>query len=793
MLIVAQFLGIYRVWGSRAKIDCLLIGVDRMSLKIGLKAVEEQRYQEAIELLTYFCQNCFDYHSQEYIQAKIGLARAHYGLGEREQVVYICQELARSESLSVRQWAQQWLNAIQATPKYTSEELKTILTRGRQALKKKNYPEAIKSLEEYCQHNHQPDLPETQQAKMWLVQAYAATRDTQGAISVCEELNWSGDTMIKQWAKEKLPSLRLAQQKHNQSKYSSDATYLEHQPQKSAKSDVDICAQPTIKTQFLPQRSTQPEVNLAQQVGNSGLFLATVVTLMLLLVPSCALCFFLVWLINYNWLGWSLMPVVGMAVAVTMIVNFVWFCLATPLIDRLHKKQYNLRRIPLTEISYYSPEAADLIERICRENNLKLPLLGVIDTPIPTAFSYGSFANQSRITVTKGLFTYLDEEEIATVYAHELAHILKGDARLMTFGYSFSYMVFNLLPRSFNLPEIVSSCMSYFLLYLSRVREYHADYFAVKTTGNPNALSRSLLKIAYGIIEEQEREGRNSNLLVATRGLGIYDPKMAIPAGIAYQINSKSENAGRIFAWEIFNPWATWLELNATHPLTGKRLQVLANYAKQLQLSSAFNLDTILEEGKKLNQHKLRGNFALDLIILNLPWLSLLLGLALGLIVYYLNQSHELLLSLPLWSLGLGIIIKGCLRYSEHKKVKETKVIGLISNPYTNPLRGWRVELSGELIGKSENYGLLSCQLKLQDEMSLIYLDRFPRWFNSQKLASGSLVKVTGWFRRGLSVWLDIKSLKTPNYHLQGYHRLGAIAAGVASIALGTLFFWLQL
>ena len=39
----------------------------------------------------------------------------------------------------------------------------------------------------------------------------------------------------------------------------------------------------------------------------------------------------------------------------------------------------------------------------------------------------------------------------------------------------------------------------YIVLWFSRTREYYADRFAGQATGNPNALARALVKIAYGL------------------------------------------------------------------------------------------------------------------------------------------------------------------------------------------------------------------------------------------------------------------------------------------------------
>ncbi|MHA2343159.1 MAG: M48 family metalloprotease [Candidatus Hodarchaeales archaeon] len=40
------------------------------------------------------------------------------------------------------------------------------------------------------------------------------------------------------------------------------------------------------------------------------------------------------------------------------------------------------------------------------------------------------------------------------------------------------------------------------VLFLSRVREYYADSFSAEATGQPGALSRALVKIAYGMVKE---------------------------------------------------------------------------------------------------------------------------------------------------------------------------------------------------------------------------------------------------------------------------------------------------
>ncbi|MEN9218559.1 MAG: M48 family metalloprotease, partial [Gloeomargarita sp. DG_2_bins_126] len=147
---------------------------------------------------------------------------------------------------------------------------------------------------------------------------------------------------------------------------------------------------------------------------------------------------------------------------------------------------------------------------------------------------------------------------------------------------------------------------TYLLLYLSRVREYFADHFAAEATGNPNALSQALVKIAYGILDQSQKSEQPSRVLEGTRALGIFDPKAAVATGTVYGA-AGTEAVGRVFLWDLFNPWATWMELNSTHPLTGKRVRALASYAEALGQPAAFNMAEILSEGRHLDKGRLYG------------------------------------------------------------------------------------------------------------------------------------------------------------------------------------------
>ncbi len=63
---------------------------------------------------------------------------------------------------------------------------------------------------------------------------------------------------------------------------------------------------------------------------------------------------------------------------------------------------------------------------------LRHPDLGVIETPARNALTVGALGVRPMIVVTRGLLDALDDDELAAVLAHEIAHWRLGDTRLLT-------------------------------------------------------------------------------------------------------------------------------------------------------------------------------------------------------------------------------------------------------------------------------------------------------------------------------------------------------------------------
>ncbi|WP_263971172.1 zinc metalloprotease HtpX [Leptolyngbya sp. PCC 6406] len=507
-------------------------------------------------------------------------------------------------------------------------------------------------------------------------------------------------------------------------------------------------------------------------------------------------------------------PSFGLAIAVvlTILFNAVVFFLSPFLMDLTQRWLYGTRWVSLADIRRQSPEAAQVIEQVCREHKLKQPRLGIIDDQNPTAFTYGSLPDTARLVVSQGLFTYLEDEEVATVYAHELGHIVHWDFALMTLAATLVQVMYLIyvfgqrmsrgggdnkakdVAQSLALAAYVFYIVgTYLILYLSRTREYFADHFAAESTGNPNALSRALVKIAYGIVEEGQREKEPSRLMEGTRALGIYDAKSANSTGTAYRVAASPERVGRVFLWDLFNPWGWWMELNSTHPLTGKRVRALSTYAEQLGLTIEFDMGRVVQEGKRLSKHRLYGNFALDILLYTAEPLGLIVGLIVGLLL--LPTDWGFLMGAFL-GLGAGILVKRSVMYPDFNRAPQSDVLTLMSDPYASPLRGQPVKLDGKLIGRGQAGYSFGSDLKLQDKTGMLFLRYSSRFgpignflFGASQVkdlinTSGSTL---GWFRRGIAPWMDLIRYTSGGKTINSYHRFWSLILGVGCILAGII------
>ncbi|WP_299402780.1 M48 family metalloprotease [Acaryochloris sp. IP29b_bin.148] len=634
------------------------------------------------------------------------------------------------------------------------------------------------------------------QAQMYLIMAHQGCGQLEQALMLCQPLFKSPLPQVQEWANQVLPQLQ------------------QDQDQRAARKAVPI---PGPEVTSTPVAQPHPETPVKEERGPAGMTLKrSGGGVPLNLVAGVTVCLLLS-IVLLGVMGLLQItgltdPVLGGGIALggTVLMSTAALGLSPQLMDWTQGKLYGTHWITVSELEQLSPETSQVLQNVCADRNLTMPRLGLIEDEHPTTFTYGIRPNHARLVMSRGVLTYLEEDEVAAVYAHELGHIVHWDFAIMTVAAAFLQMIYwiytlldkigrgSLWGRIVTLvPALaVYSCYligTYPVLYLSRTREYFADHFAAEVTGNPNALSRALVKIAYGMVKEGQPSAP-SRLLEGTRTLGIFDAKAAFLSGTAYRIAADANKMGRVFLWDLFNPWAMWMELQSTHPLMGKRVRALGAYAEQLELDIAFDMGRVVAEGRRLNKKRLYGHFWMDLIFYWADWLGLGAGCLLG----TTWGAGLTTISCMLIGLGVGLWVKTLLMYPNFSRAPQRDMLTLMSDPYVSPLRGQPVQLQGQLTGRDEVDAPCGATLVMDDKTGWLFLRASSRlgllgnvWFRLAQVTPliGTQAGIVGWFRRGVDPWMDLIKLKTEGGQVvKSYHRFWSFLWGGCLILLGIIF-----
>lgn len=706
---------------------------------------------------------------------------------------------------------------------------------GAAAVKQRRFSEAVQHLEAYCRANVGVESQEHFQAQIWLVQTYKALGKRPEARHLCWILSQSEQPQVKAWATEmmnqlpvQIPGRPPVEAAPSRRPRPSSPPPQTPPPRQAHKVDD---RQPA--DQKIPVKTLLATVELKGL--STHLTRVSGLTMVLLVGMVQALLWALFWLMDSAHPAQGLLMATGGAIA----FNLAAFWVAPWVMDGAQRWIYGTRWTDLSEIERHSPEAARLIQQVCETQNLKHLKLGVIHDQNPTAFTYGSLPSHARLVVSQGLFTYLDEDEIAAVYAHELGHIVHWDFAVMTLATTLIQLTYLIhlyaqeLGRNWDngpvraglqgAATLALGCYGLgeaLVLYLSRTREYHADRFAAAVTGNPNGLARALVKIAYGIVEEAKHSSsphasssspRSGKVLRGLRALGIVDVHSAGSVGSAYQGAGSDRNCrlNDVFAWDLFSPWAGLVELRSSHPLTGKRIRALGRHAQQLDLRAVFDLSPVAQTGCQLDKKRLYRGFLTDVMLLASPLIGVAGGLLGGSLLGGLFSGGSgasptmLLLGGGLLGFGVGTCVQGWVMFPSLKNTDRTDVLSLMSDVYASPLRGRPVQLAGRIVGRSQAGNRASADLQFQDDAGLVrlqYTSRLGRlgnlWFGWRQAAQaiGTDAWVTGWFRRGLSAQVDLYSLERDRQtSLKGYPRFSQWLRGSLCTGLGGLLVLLAL
>jgi len=504
-------------------------------------------------------------------------------------------------------------------------------------------------------------------------------------------------------------------------------------------------------------------------------------------------------------------------IILTVVISIISWLVSPWFTDLIHKWVYKFRVMEFDELAKRSPKTARLLTEACGRHKIRVPMLRILDDMNPTAYCYGSLPSNSRIVVSEGLFHYLNDDEVAAVYGHELGHIKNLDFIVMTVANTLLmilyeiYVIFTRIrTRGKNNPLPLIGLISlifwwigtYLVLYLSRTREYLADHFSGVETKNPNALARALVKIGYGITAEPDT-ALSSRLMGSVRSLNIMDYKGAdtVGAAVRLSVDEKKEMTGRVpafdarrvskvFLFDIFNPWASIVQLGSTHPLTGKRIKALMELAAETNQAQVFDFKEIAIDGAGLDRRRLYGKFFFEVLI----YFSPILGIVAGLVLALFDQR---LVGVVVLTFGLGLLTKGIYRFPSVKNPEETTVLELMSDPYASPLRGRPVIVSGTVIGKAAAGALFGEDMVIHDPsgglITLNYESAIPLFGNlffgykRVRAMVNQRVAAVGWFRRKVTQVIDLKTIKTSDRPFRSYTRFWALFLAVIITGIGII------
>ena len=138
----------------------------------------------------------------------------------------------------------------------------------------------------------------------------------------------------------------------------------------------------------------------------------------------------------------------------------------------------------------------------------------------PNAFATGAFKNNALVAVSTGLLQSMNEEEVAAVLGHEIAHVANGDMVTMTLiqGVVNTFVIFlarvvgYAIDRAVFRNEREGTGIGYFLTvivleivfgivasmivaWFSRQREFRADAGAAQLMGTPSSMIKALQRL----------------------------------------------------------------------------------------------------------------------------------------------------------------------------------------------------------------------------------------------------------------------------------------------------------
>jgi heat shock protein HtpX len=289
------------------------------------------------------------------------------------------------------------------------------------------------------------------------------------------------------------------------------------------------------------------------------------------------------------WVGYFDFLTVGILV---VVLNVAQWLLSPYLVGAI----YRVKEMKSDE----NPKLHQMVADLSKKSGISAPKLMLSQIPLPNAFAYGSPLTGSRVAVTQGLLTHLDDGEVEAVIGHELGHLKHRDVQVMMVA-SFLPALFYYIGYTMMLSGMFgggsdrkngggnnalfgfafmafSWILTLFTLYLSRLREYYADrHSALIVENGAQKLSTGLVTIVHESKNPSKQQKEQQKSASSYKALFIADPERATADAAelgANRITNKEDLLRETLAKQP-NSFDKFTEILSTHPNIIKRLRAL--------------------------------------------------------------------------------------------------------------------------------------------------------------------------------------------------------------------------